>query len=705
MAGTRSVYFVDSPGATVFHYFVDCPALGQAVYQIVEERIDDLAVTVATETYGDLPLCLRCKARVERDENLAADAWQDRATGHREASVAPQAPALTPYDVRSAIENAVAAVFVDPFELSEEQVAGTEPLLVVRQDLGELRIYGDRAEIDWLGTLFRGVPDIVMPYESVVDVRSLTWIPVVRTPAVFLDCVFDDEEVNEIKFGVDIRDSPEQIAAFLRELVAEWGKLGTGAPMARTPSVAEAEPITPVKAQAIQAVEEPPEPPPLPELDPAPTYADGTPPADAELYSVKRDRGTFEQADAPAESRRVYSDAGSHAVRAMALSGGRRRYPVIFVPGTGGSFLKMPGGVLAGRPPHMLDDGTFEDRWVRDLTPWIDAKIVLNREGEMRDWLNFLKLDPHGVDTIGLGIYPAGIFENWPAMDFYSGLIKRLAQEGYTEGEGWLRKFPYDFRIDPSENASRLDLLVSHTLRRTGASKVVLVSHSQGGLVARDYIVNHASGRVRASITLGAPFLGVVWCMKALMPLGWDFGQTGKVEPLVIRSLAQNWPAVYAMLPAEEWFYGHPTGFLDFIDESRGWRTDTAPQQIGFVMQHHNTELYARARAWRRRLLDGNGHGAENVVIVGDRPDSTPARYQIVRRRDGHYEERLVMERGDGTVTLGSGTLEGLGARLGPGRVYRVTANDSSGTPPDHSSLANHGGVQEIVARELSQLA
>ena len=69
---------------------------------------------------------------------------------------------------------------------------------------------------------------------------------------------------------------------------------------------------------------------------------------------------------------------------------------------------------------------------------------------------------------------------------------------------------PYDWRKGAcDENAAAIDAKVEQALRTTGAKQVVLIAHSLGGLVCRDYISRGDNARkVRALIAVGTPWLG-----------------------------------------------------------------------------------------------------------------------------------------------------------------------------------------------------
>lgn len=58
--------------------------------------------------------------------------------------------------------------------------------------------------------------------------------------------------------------------------------------------------------------------------------------------------------------------------------------------------------------------------------------------------------------------------------------------------------------------ADQLKVRIDEVLAATGASKVALVGHSMGGLVARDYLRRHGARRVERLITVASPHAGSV---------------------------------------------------------------------------------------------------------------------------------------------------------------------------------------------------
>lgn len=87
---------------------------------------------------------------------------------------------------------------------------------------------------------------------------------------------------------------------------------------------------------------------------------------------------------------------------------------------------------------------------------------------------------------------------------------------------------------DIHANAARLDAYVDEVLRKTGATKVDLVAHSQGGLISRDYIKTlGGAGHVDNLIMMGTPNYGTVLANLADVFLIDCIGFTGCVQQAI----------------------------------------------------------------------------------------------------------------------------------------------------------------------------
>ncbi len=101
-----------------------------------------------------------------------------------------------------------------------------------------------------------------------------------------------------------------------------------------------------------------------------------------------------------------------------------------------------------------------------------------------------------------------------PIFHTYDNLMEALIAAGYKEDsllepEPNLFTFPYNWRSDNNNTAGLLKEKIEQVKSLTGASKVDLVAHSMGGLVARSYIQgSNYQDDVDQLVFLGTPHLG-----------------------------------------------------------------------------------------------------------------------------------------------------------------------------------------------------
>ncbi|MFI1047939.1 lipase family alpha/beta hydrolase [Streptomyces griseoruber] len=213
---------------------------------------------------------------------------------------------------------------------------------------------------------------------------------------------------------------------------------------------------------------------------------------------------------------------------------GRRttvRHLLVLVPGIGGSALHRRDGT----PLWAIDPKAAQQpvRALRELAAPGDLLRCPDYDDGVRA-TELMALPVPGLTRL-LGGY----------RDLRSALFDHfdLDTETYTE-------FPYDWRRPAAHNALLLESHVRCRLtrlrRRYPDAEAVVVAHSMGGLVAREFLERHDRHRtVRALITLGTPFRGAV---KAL-----DFLVNGpSFAKIRFRRLAEEFarlPAVYELLP------------------------------------------------------------------------------------------------------------------------------------------------------------
>ncbi|MFN0164988.1 MAG: lipase/acyltransferase domain-containing protein [Bryobacteraceae bacterium] len=176
-------------------------------------------------------------------------------------------------------------------------------------------------------------------------------------------------------------------------------------------------------------------------------------------------------------------------------------------------------------------------------------------------FLNRLKLDEEGktindvrpaiftgLGAANTGICPTGLFCKFDAV------LNALGNDGYQSNVD-LFVFPYDWRLDNTKSARKLETYVNSVLEKTHSDSVDLVVHSMGGLVARRYMSLGGSQRVNKIIYMGTPHRGSV---KSFMSLTFDDSLVTKflgfpanllINSSTMATLSSTFPSVYQLLP------------------------------------------------------------------------------------------------------------------------------------------------------------
>ena len=126
---------------------------------------------------------------------------------------------------------------------------------------------------------------------------------------------------------------------------------------------------------------------------------------------------------------------------------------------------------------------------------------------------------------------PGGQLEFVIGGNTFKALIAKLEKAGYEMNKNLLVAH-YDWR-QPNEASAQqyLKPTIQQVKQITGGSKVDLIAHSMGGLVARSYIQGSSYGNdVDQLITLGTPHAGASGAYQA-----WEGGQFPETWGRLIR--------------------------------------------------------------------------------------------------------------------------------------------------------------------------
>ncbi|HYF80017.1 MAG TPA: hypothetical protein VD973_23145 [Symbiobacteriaceae bacterium] len=357
------------------------------------------------------------------------------------------------------------------------------------------------------------------------------------------------------------------------------------------------------------------------------------------------------------------------------------RTPVIFVPG------------IAGTELYNNNELVWVNTW-----RLVGTQIPILNLFQM-SWLLPLRLAADGATPYySSSQVRTGDIMRRNLTNVYGGMLTALKQEGYVEGLD-LFVFPYDWRQDLTRTADQLSAEVDRVLARTHVDKVVLLSHSMGGLIARDYVVRGGAAKVEATISMATPWLGAPMAYRAL-EYGWDMGlklpgtKWSALAPKDVKMLVQNYPSVYALAPARQYFELYPEGYL-----TRGGRALSHADAVRQGLAPHNEYLAGRAAGYYNRILDGSSHGVRQFVLAGRGRQTLTG---ITERKDWlgatHKTERLAD--GDEVVPAFSADL---GYSQDPARAERYLGHLEAVTYANepHIFFTNAPAVQARVRQWL----
>ncbi len=313
------------------------------------------------------------------------------------------------------------------------------------------------------------------------------------------------------------------------------------------------------------------------------------------------------------------------------------------------------------------------------------------------DYFDILRLNGDGVTSEG-DLSPTGNLYSGA----YGAAINYFVNSGYSLNNE-LYIFPFDWRKDLNSTAIILDQKIIQIKQQTGAAKVDIVSHSMGGLVARNYISDVIRAlNVRKIIELGTPHLGSVDYLRNLHYGGCIRFGLGpfclSIAPSELKDVIQNMPGGFELLPSQMYysFYSgndsqHPIPFKDDRDIDSNQiigplnysQTKSLLTNLG-----HNTNLFIPAENFHN--MDNNYANTNGVDVTMIAGSGIATLGQIIEKYAINLfgiqipKKDEVMINGDGTVPLFSASLDD------PANNHSV-----KGTSKVYYSKQNHGGLAQ----------
>ena len=252
----------------------------------------------------------------------------------------------------------------------------------------------------------------------------------------------------------------------------------------------------------------------------------------------------------------------------------KQKNTIIVVPG-------LLGSELFSSKDQIVDSTYFEKGyrfWVPEcLMPFIDQDAKLDLENLSEIQIKSIKRDLSLVACDENGKSKVEVMETNPIKDcrknpdkrnfgtgnFYVKLINNLIKNT-NENEYDIVFFSYDWRLSCGKTAKNLEKFINDN----NYKNVTLISHSMGGLVCASYLSNPKNAsKVNKTISLGSPFLGSPRAYSAI-----DYGKfidgflgfmSSPILRPIIKSVAENCPSIYELLPPKQYFDYFNEGYLN----------------------------------------------------------------------------------------------------------------------------------------------
>lgn len=273
------------------------------------------------------------------------------------------------------------------------------------------------------------------------------------------------------------------------------------------------------------------------------------------------------------------------------------RNPVIFIPGTTGSFLYKD----------------YDDK--KEIWPDLPRMLLPGADS----YLNDLALEVDGTENPERPIKPNDIIRKLSGVDVFGSMIEDLEAEGYVEGVD-LFVFAYDWRKSVADSAVKLKEKIDEVLANSDSDKVDLLNHSMGGLIAKKYIADNGGGKVDQLFFFGTPHLGAPKGFKALMygdSMGFEKFGVNLLNPSRVKFISQNMPGVYELMPSEKYFDKYTHYVIDARDKENIKKLNFSETKDLMLEFGRNPLMFPFAKDLHDTLDDLDLSGIETHNFIG----------------------------------------------------------------------------------------
>lgn len=344
--------------------------------------------------------------------------------------------------------------------------------------------------------------------------------------------------------------------------------------------------------------------------------------------------------------------------------------PLIYVLGIGGSELKA----LSSQTRTFTNDsgGSTTVSYSAGDIVWINGAWIFVGPIQNFEVLRFNGSAPLYGDFAAAGTPVDFLGQGYP------GVIDFFKKQGYVPGQNFFI-YAYDWRFDASASAAALDQLVG---RVAGGGQVDIMTHSMGGQVARQFLLTgQNASKVHRAVFLAPPNLGTPKGAFAAMA-GVDLtrffiGIPANVEKFIFATLpggldqapSSSYYSVYNNQDAQ-----HPVPYAD-LTTSPNQRSYSDLRAAELSSGVSSTAIAAAEAFHSSDLTWPQTLSGTNISLFAGAGHCTIGQIQLKDHNPFPFGPRLTYYDfgevdGDGTVTIGSSSMNGGSAGGGNLPVY-----------------------------------